>query len=173
MNELFSIYNGIVSASDMSENDQNIETFLDEKKFLSSVKTHIGHKVLIEHDGKWRYTMICAVSSIHQIMKQMFELRNSNDFVSSHPGLKKVRNCIVNFNGDRRFTGKFTEEDIFENAAPKPLRSTISYLCYGVPDVDSFDILSISNSIYYNHRKRPDVLTVVSGRGKPTFWIVL
>lgn len=159
--QLLQLYNSIVTDDVSDEHEADKWKFSIEKLFLSSMKTYISDEVHIEHDGKWRNTLICAKSSIHVIMKQVFDLSNSTDFVTKHPGLQSVRNSILNCTADGKFTGSFSKESIYENAAPEQLRHTISFLCYGVPTVDSFDVLTISNSIYYNHRKRPSALKVV------------
>ena len=157
--QLFNLYNEIVSSS-ISDRYKGEEIFFDEKTFLSSVKTHIGEDIVIEHDGSWRYVMICSKQNLHGIMKQAFEKEQGS--FSVHFDLQHVRNSIVNCTSGGRFAGSFSEEIIEQVSAPVVLRETVSYLCYGVPGVESFDILSISNSIYYNHRKKPDVLKVVS-----------
>ena len=157
--QLFNLYNELVS-SIISDRYKNEELFFSEKTFLSSVKTHIGEEIVIEHDGSWRYFMICSKQNLHGIMKQAFEKEQGS--FSVHFDLQLVRNSIVNCTSGGRFSGSFSEEIIEQVSAPVVLRETVSYLCYGVPDVESFDILSISNSIYFNHRKKPDVLKMVS-----------
>ena len=158
-NQLFRLYNELVSSL-ISDRYKNEEFFLDEMTFLSSMKMHIGAEIIIEHDGSWRYVMICSKQNLHSIMKQAFEKEQGSNSINFD--LQHVRNSIVNCTSGGRFSGSFSEEIIEQVSAPVVLRETVGYLCYGVPDVESFDILSISNSIYYNHRKKPDVLKMVS-----------
>ena len=159
--DLFHLYNGIVS-DNSPDIDRTDQTFVDEKLFLSSVKTYIGSHITIEHDGWYRETMICHNNSLFKVMKRIFDQRKSSDFSRTHPGLVKVREAVVSCSSGGKFEGSFTEDMVYrDNAAPKELQNAISYLCYGVPDVKSFDILSISNSIYYNHRKRPDIVSLL------------
>ena len=157
--QLFRLFNELVSSL-ISDKYKNEEFFLDEITFLSSMKMHIGAEIIIEHDGSWRYVMICSKQNLHSIMKQAFEKEQGSNSINFD--LQHVRNSIVNCTSGGRFAGSFSEEIIEKVSAPLVLRETVSYLCYGVPDVESFDILSISNSIYFNHRKRPDVLKKVS-----------
>lgn len=165
VSEMFDVYNGLVLEI-FPENQRDEQKFSSEKDFLFSVKTYIGHSVHIEHDLYWKNTFICAKSSLFSILKRSFDLRKSKDFVKNHPGLQQIRHSIVNSANGGRFNGTFTSDVIHhDNVAPKKLRRAVSYLCYGVADVESYDVLCLANAIFFNHRKKPNILKVVSSKG--------
>lgn len=131
-----------------SREQRDIRNYLleNEKVFLASLKTYASKDIIIEHDGTWRNVLVCAKKSLYGIM------RSSYQKVDDSKSISNIRRSMAS-STTQRFDGSFSHQFVRANTAPTMLQNAVSFLCYGSSEMCTFDVLCLSDSIYYNHRK--------------------